>query len=112
MIYVYNCEPCKASYEVIKRASEIERPEPCPSCQGFGVREFVPRNLYFNKTQVTHAEYNPGLGCVVENAHHKSEILKQRGLVEVGNDYGSGEKQQATFEQARTEKREREWDAL
>jgi hypothetical protein len=38
--------------------------------------------------------------------------MKTKGLVEVGNDYKSGEKMQTTFDTAREEKRKKSWEDL
>lgn len=60
-------------------------------------------------TKVKDAEYNPGLGKVIKNDHHKKEILKEKGLVEIGNDFGGGERQQTHFEKRKEEEKEERW---
>jgi len=110
LIYGYKCTACDRSFDVVKTVSEMERDEACPDCGSAAAREFVPRALYLSQTQVTHAEYNPGLGCVVKNKRHKEDLMKRQGVVEVGNDYGSGAKMQAHFDKAREEKRRRSWE--
>ena len=63
-------------------------------------------------TKVTSPEYNPGLGCVVKNKRHKDYLLKSKDLVEVGNDFGSGEKQQKEFEMKKAWEREKKWEQV
>jgi hypothetical protein len=48
----------------------------------------------------------------VKNKRHRQELAKQKGLVEVGNDFGAGEKIQKQFEAERAARREKEWDKL
>jgi putative FmdB family regulatory protein len=108
--YEHTCKPCGLTFDVIKTVSEIDRPEPCPDCGGQTVRHFAPRRVFFSGTSVQDAEYNPGLGCVVKNKEHRAEIAKQKGLVEVGNDYKSGEHMQAKFDQDRAERKKRIWE--
>lgn len=110
MTYEYKCESCKRYFDVIKSVKDMERNENCPKCGEFGIRQFIPEVIHFNKTKVTHAEYNPGLGCVVKNEAHKRDIMKRKGVVEIGNDYGSGEKMQALSEKARQEKFKKRYD--
>lgn len=112
MIYLYSCGKCQTEFDVIKPLAEIDNPEFCPGCKRKGKREFAPRAIYLNKTSVHHPEYNPGLGCVVKNERHKKYLMQSKGLVEVGNDYGSGEKMQEKFEKDRAEKKEKEWEKL
>ena len=76
------------------------------------MRQFVPSKLHITGAKVTHPEYNPGLGCVVKNKRHKEDLMKRKGLVEVGNDFRSGADMQKTFDQARAEKREKSWESV
>lgn len=93
-----------------KSYKDMDVNETCPSCGEYAIRQFVPSKLHIVGASVTHAEYNPGLGCVVKNKHHKEDILKRRGLVEIGNDFGSGDKMHKVFDQAREKKREKSWE--
>lgn len=97
---------------MIKPASEMQRDEFCTKCSLKATRLFLPQNIYLNKTKVTFAEYNPGLGKVIKNEHHLREECKKQNLTPVGNDFGSGEKMQTGFDKAREDKRAREWEAL
>jgi putative FmdB family regulatory protein len=113
LTYVYDCPKCEHHFEVIKSHKDMERTEWCPKCEEPSVRAFMPERVYFSGQKVSHAEFNPGLGCVVKNEFHKKELLKQKGLVEVGNDYGSGDKMSDSFDKARAEKlRKRIEDAV
>lgn len=110
MTYVYKCTGCNRRFEVVKSVKDMDVNEYCPKCDSPGEKAFMPENIYVSKAAVTHAEYNPGLGCVVKNDYHKSEILKKRDLVEVGNDFGSGEKMQKDFDTAREKKLADRWE--
>lgn len=109
MTYVYKCLSCGHRFDVIKSVKDINVAETCPVCGEFAERKFFPDRIHLSKTAVTHAEYNPGLGTVVKNARHKSDLLKEKGMVEVGNDYGSGDRMQESFEKARSEKLAKEY---
>jgi len=84
--------------------------ETCPKCGEYAIRQFVPTKLHISGASVTHAEYNPGLGCVVKNKRHKEDLMKQKGVVEVGNDFGSGEKMNVHFDKGREEKFKKRWE--
>lgn len=112
MIYQYACTKCRKKFDVVKSHKDIDTNEVCPRDGHPAIREFVPTKVYINGAKVTHAEFNPGLGAIVKNEHHKRELMKRKGVVEVGNDFGSGEKMQKEFDTARTTKREKEWEAL
>jgi hypothetical protein len=85
-------------------------PETCSHCGREAIREFVPSRVYFNGTSVEHAEYNPGLGCVVKNSSHRKELARQRGLEEIGNE--PPEKLHKHFDQVREDNREKAWAEL
>lgn len=106
MIYQYVCQDCKQEFDVIKRASDMERPELC-KCGAQATREFVPSKVFFNGTKVEHAEYNPGLGCIVRNTSHRKEIARSKGLEEIGNE--KPETIHKHFDKAREERREKAW---
>lgn len=112
MTYEYKCQKCETSFDVIKSVKDIDVKEFCPDCESPAERQFVPRKLHLSGTKVQHAEFNPGLGCVVKNKYHKQEICKERGLVEVGSDWKSGDKMSKEFESAREKKREKAWEEI
>lgn len=60
-------------------------PEHC-KCGEIAIRDFVPTRIHLSGTAVQHAEYNPGLGCVVKDKQHRRELCKARGLEEVGSE--------------------------
>lgn len=85
MIYQYACESCGIRFDVIKSHRDMERPEHC-QCGMLAKREFIPQRVFFSNTSVQHPEFNPGLGCIVKNKQHRSEICKARGLEEIGSE--------------------------
>jgi putative FmdB family regulatory protein len=110
MTYLYDCSKCGKEFEVIKPAKDMDVNETCPDCGEFARRQFMPKYVHLSKTAVTHAEYNPGLGCVVKNARHKEDLCKRKNVVEVGNDFKSGESMQKHYDQARAEKIAKSWE--
>ena len=112
MVYAYKCSKCGRNFDIVKSVKDIDLAETCPSCESPAIRDFAPKKIHLSKTKVTHAEFNPGLGKVVKNEHHKKELCKQLGVTEIGNDYGSGDKMQTAFEQARETKKNIEWEKL
>jgi putative FmdB family regulatory protein len=110
MTYEYLCEKCDKRFDVIKSYKDIDVTEYCPKCGEFAVRQFVPTRIHLSGTAVTHAEFNPGLGCVVKNKRHKEYLMKAKGVQEVGNDFKSGESMNAHFDKAREEKMRKRWE--
>lgn len=86
MTYVYHCEKCDENFEIIKSHRDMENTEWCYACGSPGIRQFLPERVFFIGTRVEHAEWNPGLGCVVRDKKHRAEIAKQKGFIEVGNE--------------------------
>lgn len=116
-IYDYRCHSCGQHFETIKgiKAYDVDPSSDCTHCGarcGSSDRYFGFCSISFTGTAVVDAEYNPGLGQVVKNKYHKTEIMKQKSLVEVGNDFGSGEKMQTHFENTRHEAREKAWEKI
>lgn len=110
MIYGYTCSECRKKFDVIKSVKDIDQNENCPKCGEFGIRDFCPEKIHFTGTKVTHAEFNPGLGAVVKNARHKDRLMKEKNVVEIGNDFKSGESMQKEFDTKREEKLKKSWD--
>lgn len=113
--YDYRCPACGKPFEDIKgiKAYDADPKASCPHCAhacGPADRDFSNTKLTFIGTSVQSAEYNPGLGCVVKNKAHKEDILRAKGLHEVGNDFGSSDKMQTHFETRKKEELERSWN--
>lgn len=110
MTYAYQCISCRKKFDVVKLVKDMDINEYCPKCGEPAERKFLPENIYIAGAKVTHAEYNPGLGCVVKNERHKKDILKEKGLVEVGNDYKTSEKMADSFDKDRAAKMKKRYD--
>lgn len=108
MIYEYRCGKGCAPFDVVKSYRHMEDPEHCPKCGELSTRQFVPSKIHLVGTQVTHAEYNPGLGCIVKSKAHKRDLMKAKGLEEVGN--ASVESIHKHFDTNREEKIDRAYD--
>jgi hypothetical protein len=94
---------------MIRGVSERDDPAQCSECQVLADRKFSPI-VYFNNTSVENAEYNPGLGQVVKNRHHKKELCKKLGVQEVGNDFKSSKTMQTHYDTVREDKLEKRWE--
>ena len=112
--YDYKCAACDHSFAEIRSITDYsDKPEdPCPSCGalcGVNSRDFSKSRPLFSGTSVQNAEFNPGLGQVVKNKYHREELARKKGLVEVGNDFNSGEKMQDIYKQKKKEELESKW---
>lgn len=110
MIYEYHCKECDSHFDVVKLSTQIAEPETCKTCQTIATRLFVPSRVYFSKTKVTFADYNPGLGKVIHSERHMLDECKRNNLTPIGNDYVSGDKLQTKFEQDREAKHAQGWE--
>jgi putative FmdB family regulatory protein len=110
MTYEYRCVKCEYCFDVIKSVKDMDINEYCPRCESPSERQFKPSRLYLNGTSVENAEYNPGLGAVTKNRKHRKELAKRKGLVEVGNDYKSGDKMQKEFDTKREAKLKKRYE--
>lgn len=108
MIYEYRCYQCIRAFDVVKPAAQMANEEYCPLCKAVGERQFVPSRLYLNGTAVQHAEYNPGLGCIVKDKAHRKEICKIKGVEEIGNE--KPDSLHKHFDQKREDLRNERWD--
>ena len=104
MIYVYECGICGKSEEITKSHVHIDSPEFCTEC---GVEMHRVMQVSNFKCYDHHkGEWNPGLGAYITSDRQKKRLMKEQGLVEIGNEnverhIESPEKRQ-----------EREWDKL
>lgn len=93
----------------------MEDPEQCPECQTLGERRFLPSRVFLSKTKVRHPEYNPAFGRVIKNdSHLKDELAKHEDrtgskMVEIGNDFGSGDRMVSQARKRKEEEREASW---
>jgi DNA-directed RNA polymerase subunit RPC12/RpoP len=94
--YYYLCPKCEKEFDSLKEVRNQEDPATCTQCghecsQADQVHKQITirkaKNYTIIGSQVESAEYNPGLGKVVQNKRHRSELAKRMGVVEVGNDY-------------------------
>lgn len=112
--YNYRCK-CSHKFEDVKGIKAYcEDPHAtCPKCEhvcGIEERDYSQNSFTFIGTAVKSAEYNPGLGCIVKDDYHKSELLKKKGLVEVGNDFNGGENMQKDFEKKKQAEKDKKWE--
>lgn len=107
MVYEYSCPQCNNRFDVVKSVQMMDSPESCERCHVSAIRDFVPSRVHFTGTRVEHAEYNPGLGCIVRNKSHRAELCKIKGVEEIGNE--KPESLHKHFDQKREEKFEQAW---
>lgn len=112
MKYSYKCDSCNREEDIYKNMSDYDREEKCSSCSAVMSTDWTKYRITLSKTSVQNAEYNLGLGCVTKNAEHRAEIAKRKGVVEIGNDYVSGEAMQKESETKREIAREKSWEDL
>lgn len=108
MIYPYHCPECEKDFDVVKAVADYQREERC-ECGAQAKRVFTA-SVHFSGTAVTHAEFNPAFGQVVKNKRHKDYLMKSKGVVEIGNDFKSGESLQKHYDTERAQKRARSWE--
>lgn len=108
--YDYVCPKCDTSHEVIKYMSESDRIEKCPTCENEMTRDWSNINVQLTGTKIENAEYNPGLGVVTKSKNHREEIARQKGVVEIGNDYKSADHMSAEFTKSREDKLKKSWE--
>ena len=110
MIYDYKCNKCNAVFEVIKTMAEVSKEESCPLCSHEHTTRVFSSNLHFIGAKVKDAYYNHGLGCVIKSDRQKNNLVKENGLIEVGN-----EKPDTIYKETVEKKqaeRDREWKEL
>ena len=83
-LYDYECKK-HGDYAIYRSIKTYDGKDPCPKCGVAGLRVLKP-GFQFIGAAVQHAEFNPGLGCVVKNKKHRDEIAKSKNLIEVGNE--------------------------
>lgn len=113
--YDFLCPKCKHEFTDIKgiKAYSLDPSCQCPTCDCKCTsenRDYSKIKIQLSGTKVESSEFNHGLGCVVKNKKHREEIAKQKGFVEVGNDYSSGQKMQTEFEKKKKEEMEASWN--
>jgi len=108
MLYPYVCEKCNKDQDILKPASDSSKIEHCNQC-GNELKRVWTRFQVIGAS-VQNAEYNPGLGCVVNNKRHRQEIAKQRDLIEVGSETPDTIYKEAVVR--KQQEREKEWDKL
>lgn len=110
-IYDYNCIKC-GDFEVFKSIKDHQKQEPCPKCQTLSLQDLSRCRPHHIGASVKDAYRCPALGKVIKSDYDRGEQAKRLGVVEVGNDFGSGEKLQDVHDKQREDKRNKIWDEL
>lgn len=83
--YPYECLSCRKEFDIIKSVSHLDDPEACPTCGGSETKRFISRTYFYGASDWD-SSFNYGLGCVTKSRSHREKIIKERGLIEVGNE--------------------------
>lgn len=86
--YEHRCVKCDKIDIFYRSIDEFDKEELCPTC-GAPTDRLISVPAAFIGTAVQHAEYNPGLGCIVRNKEHRQDLCKELNLEEIGSDYKS-----------------------
>jgi putative FmdB family regulatory protein len=111
MVYTYRCSQCDYEFDVIKSVKKFTRTERCSTCKQEALLQ-ISSKVHFSGTKVQDAEYNPAFGKVIKNKYHRDEEAKRQNMIEVGNDFKSGESMQKHYDKVREDKRKRAWDEV
>lgn len=108
-IYPYECQDCNKDFEVAKPIASIDAEEICDACASPNTK----RNIALSgieRSSAVQPYYEPALGCIINSKSQKKQILKDRGLEEVGNT--SPESMYKQLEVPRQKRIEKSWDDL
>jgi len=107
MIFEYLCEKCSLGKEVVKSASDHRSIELCDVCGEEMIRVFTPPHL-----MGVHFEphFNHGLGEHVSTKRDYKELIKRKGLVEIGNE--NPESTSKYFDNIKKEKHVKSWESV
>tara|TARA_R110000796_G_scaffold251188_2_gene382031 strand:+ start:2089 stop:2421 length:333 start_codon:yes stop_codon:yes gene_type:complete len=107
--YPYQCQDCEKEFTSIKRVADIDNKETCPKCGNSKTkRQIALSNPEYSSAGQPY--YEPALGCIIKGKGHRSRILKERGLEEIGNT--SIDTMHKDLEVQREKRVAREWDNL
>ncbi len=108
-IYPYECQDCNKDFEVAKRMADIDAEEMCRDCASTNTKRTIALAA-IEKSSAVQPYYEPALGCMINSKSHKKQILKDRGLEEVGNT--SPESMYKHLEVPREKRIAKSWDDL
>jgi putative FmdB family regulatory protein len=85
-IYDWECQDCKASFEVIRSYQEYNLPAICNACQSSNTIRLISQTSFYGAGGWDSVSYNPGLGCITKNTKHAEQIARQRNLIPIGSE--------------------------
>lgn len=108
-LYEYRCRSCEYEFDVAKSVTKFDRIEVCERCGNEDTERLISMvNLEHSSMQQPY--YEPALGCVIKGKGHKNQILKQKGLEEVGTT--SPDSMYKELEGQREKRMAKAWDDL
>lgn len=107
--YPYQCQSCYREFDVIKSVIDIDQEEICEQCGNAETKRLIAMSN-LEKSSMQQPYYEPALGCIINGKGHKQQILKERGLEEVGTT--NPDTMYKDLEQQKAKERARQWDDL
>lgn len=107
--YPYQCHSCSAEFDIIKSVDHFDREEQCTKCGGKDLVRYIAKSN-LEKSSMVQPYYEPTLGCIIKSKSQRAQILKDKGLEEVGTT--SADSMYKDLELQREKRLAREWDEL
>ncbi len=107
--YPYLCHNCEHEFNIIKSIRQIDDQESCPQCNQHDLERLIAKSN-LERSALGQPYYEPALGCIIKGKGHKQQILKDRGLEEVGTT--NPDTMYKDLEAQREKRMAREWDEL
>ena len=92
-IYSYKCPICDTEFVNYWRVKDYNKDTPCPECEAIAEKQ-VNRDFVFfsNEKGGFTSGYNHALGREVTTRGQYRKLLKEKGLVEMGNERNANQK--------------------
>lgn len=107
--YPYQCQSCNQEFDIIKSVADIDHVEPCKECGSDDTQRLIAK-VNLEKSSMAQPYYEPALGCIIKGKGHKAQVLKEKGLEEVGST--SPDTMYKNLELEREKRMAKEWDEL
>lgn len=89
--------------------SDIDTAESCEACGSGSVQRQIASSA-FERSSVFEPYFEPALGCKIVSKSQKAQVLKRKGLIEVGNE--SPESMYRNLEVPREKRIAARWDNI
>jgi putative FmdB family regulatory protein len=102
--YEYMCGSCGRRFELNLRMADYRRWWDCPRCSKQAERIYTPDSAPYIINDIV-PYHDKGLGMDIHSRSERRAIMKQRGLVEAGDDKSVGEAEEVLGEKYDRENR-------